>query len=215
MTRPPTLRLTRALHYFISSLDTPEAREAAREAVVQESLAIQALSPGPDRAREIHRRVDAAIREFESLRPQAMSAIQCHRGCAHCCRIWVGITRDEAQLLAEGVRSGSLRLAADRLERQRHWQDPETFASHPLAETRCVFLGEDGACGAYEDRPSACRALLVASDPEFCRTAQQTSQVLAVINPRAELLVSAAQTADGPGCNLLATRLWEALGNRI
>ncbi len=211
MTRTPTLRVTRALQFFLASLDTPEAREAAREAVVREALTIQALPPGPERAREVHRSVDAAIREFEAIRPQAMSAIRCHRGCAHCCRIWVGITRDEALLLAERVRSGGAKLAMDRLERQRHWQSPEAFAAHPPEEARCVFLGEDGTCGVYEDRPSACRALLVASDPEVCRTAEQASQVLAIINPRAELMVSAAQSADGPGCNLLAARLWEAL----
>jgi len=159
----------------------------------------------------VNRRVDAAIREFGAIRPQAVNATRCHRGCAHCCRIWVGITQDEALLLAECVRSGSAKPAMDRLEHQRHWQSPEAFAAHPLEETRCVFLGEDGSCAVYEDRPSACRALLVASDPEFCRTAKQASQVLAIINPRAELLVSAAQSADGPGCNLLAARLCEAL----
>jgi len=211
MTRLPPLRVTRALQFFLSSLDTPEAQDAAREAVVREALAIRALPPGPERAREVHRRVDAAIREFGAIRPQAVNATRCHRGCAHCCRIWVGITQDEALLLAECVRSGSAKPAMDRLEHQRHWQSPEAFAAHPLEETRCVFLGEDGSCAVYEDRPSACRALLVASDPEFCRTAKQASQVLAIINPRAELLVSAAQSADGPGCNLLAARLCEAL----
>jgi len=184
----------------------------ARTAIEEEAKAIAALPPGPDRARNLHRRVDAAIREFATIRPQAVNAIRCHRGCAHCCRIWVGITHDEALLLAECVRSGSATPATDRLELQRHWQSPEAFAAHPLEETRCVFLGEDGSCGVYEDRPSACRALLVASDPEICRTAEQASQVLAIINPRAELLVAAAQSADGSECNLLAARLWEALG---
>lgn len=86
------------------------------------------------------------------------------------------------------------------------------FATHSGEEACCVFLGEDGSCSVYEDRPSACRALLVASDPEFCRTAEQSTQVLAIINPQVELLVSAAQSADDSGCNLLAARLWEALG---
>ena len=208
-----TLKLTRALQHFLSTL-SPEAQESARTTLAEEARAIAVLPPGPDRARSLHRRVDAAIRAFETIRPQAVSAIRCHRGCAHCCRIWVGITHDEALLLAEGVRSGRIKLDRDRLERQRHWDRPADFATHPREEARCVFLGEDGSCGAYEDRPSACRALLVASDPEFCRTAEQTSQVLAIINPQVELLVSAAQSADGPGGNLLATRVWEAIGNR-
>jgi len=208
-----TLKLTRALQHFLSNL-APEAQATARLTLENAAGAIAALPPGPDRARNLHNQVDAAIRAFEAIRPQAVSAIRCHRGCAHCCRIWVGITHDEALLLAEGVRYGRIKLDRDRLERQRHWGCPTDFATHPLDEARCVFLGEDGSCGAYEDRPSACRALLVASDPEFCRTAEQTSQVLAIINPQVELLVSAAQSADGPGSNLLAARLWEALENR-
>jgi len=207
------LKLTRALQHFLSDLP-PEAQTTARVTLENEARAIAALPPGPDRARNLHHRVDEAIRAFGAIRPQAVSAIRCHRGCAHCCRIWVGITSDEALLLAECVRSGRATLAKDRLAGQRHWSRPEDFATHPREETRCVFLGEDGSCGAYEDRPSACRALLVASDPEFCRTAEQTSQVLAIINPQVELLVSAAQSADGPGGNLLATRVWEAIGNR-
>lgn len=208
------LKLTRALQHFLSTL-APEAQESARTTLAEEACAIAALPPGPDRARGLHRRVDAAIRAFETIRPQAVSAIRCHQGCAHCCRIWVGITSDEALLLAEGVRSGRITLDMNRLERQRHWGCPTDFATHSREEARCVFLGEEGNCGVYEDRPSACRALLVASDPEFCRTAEQATQVLAVINPQVELLVSAAQSADGPGSNLLAARLWEALENRI
>ncbi len=207
------LKLTRALQHFLSNLSS-EAQATARTTLENEARAIAALPPGPDRARNLHRRVDAAIRVFETIRPQAVSAIRCHRGCAHCCRIWVGITHDEALLLAESVRSGSVRLDLDRLERQRHWGHPVDFATHPKEEACCVFLGEDGSCGVYEDRPSACRALLVASDPEFCRTAEQATQVLAIINPQVELLVSAAQSSDGPGSNLLAARLWEALGHQ-
>lgn len=209
-----TLKLTRALQHFLSTL-APAAQESARTTLAEEARAIAALPPGPDRARSLHRRVDAAIRAFEAIRPQAVSAIRCHQGCAHCCRIWVGITSDEALLLAECVRSGSTALDMSRLERQRHWSHPEDFATHPREEACCVFLGEDGSCSVYEDRPSACRALLVASDPEFCRTAEQATRVLAIINPQVELLVSAAQSADGPGRNLLAARLWEALENRI
>lgn len=205
------LKMTRALQHFLSTL-SPEAQESARTTLAEEARAIAALPPGSDRARSLHRRVDAAIRTFAAIRPQAVNAIRCHQGCAHCCRIWVGITSDEALLLAEGVRSGRITLDMNRLERQRHWSRPTDFATHSREEACCVFLGEDGSCSVYEDRPSACRALLVASAPEFCRTAEQSTQVLAIINPQVELLVSAAQSADDSGCNLLAARLWEALG---
>ena len=180
--------------------------------ILEEARAIRLLAPGPDRARLLHQRLDEVIREFEEIRPEAARAVRCQRGCAHCCRIWVGITLDEALLLAERVREGRAEISMMRLDLQRHWSDPQDFARHSWESARCVFLSDDGSCSVYEDRPNPCRALQVASDPEFCRTAEPSGQVLAVINPRAEMLVSAAQTADeGTGNNLLATRLWEAL----
>ena len=82
------------------------------------------------------------------------------------------------------------------MELQRHWPDPAAFIGRPREEASCAFLGPDGACGVYDDRPSICRAVLVASDPELCRMGDLETRITAVVNPYVEVLVSAALTVD-------------------
>jgi Fe-S-cluster containining protein len=200
--------LTKALDFFLASLEAG-AQTRVVEAVLRQAEALRALPTGPDRARAVHRQVDDAVGPFAALRPEAMAAVRCRRGCAHCCRIRVDVTADEADLLAELVRAGRAHPDRARLDLQRDWSTPEAFHGRPRAEADCVFLGEDGACTVYEDRPSACRALLVASDPVFCREADQATRVLAIINPHLELVVSAARTLDAAGGNRLD---WMAAG---
>jgi len=211
---PMQLHLSAALKHFLASLDD-SGREQARQAVEKEAARILEQPSGSERAQALHRRLDEAIQTFLAQRPDLTGAIRCGKGCSHCCRVFVGTTRDEAQLLAADVREGRVSFDSGRMEIQRHWTSAEDFATHPREEAACIFLQGDGSCGVYAHRPAACRALLVASDPEFCRQAERSSQVLAIINPRAEWLVSAARTADaaerGSEPNLLARRVWEEL----
>lgn len=211
---PMQLHLSAALKHFLASLDDSR-REQARQSVEKEAASILKQTSGSERAQPLHRRLDDAIQAFLTRRPDLTNAIRCGKGCSHCCRVFVGITRDEAQLLAAEVRAGRASFDSERMEIQRHWASAEDFATHPREEATCIFLQGDGSCGVYAHRPAACRALLVASDPEFCRQAERSSQVLAIINPHAEWLVSAAHTADaaerGSEPNLLARRVWEAL----
>lgn len=206
--------LTKALQFFLASLDTEVARQRVLEAVSREASALQSLPAGSGRAREVHRRVEAAAATFAALKPEVGRAIRCQRGCSHCCRIRVDLTRDEAALLADRVREGTAQPDRGRLALQRTWSTPGEFVGKPRSEADCVFLGADGACTVYEDRPSACRALLVASDPEHCRDAEASTQVLAVINPYLELVVAAARTVDAHEegrRNWMAAGLAEAL----
>lgn len=205
--------LTKALRRCLEDLP-PEAREDVLAAVLRQAWAIQALPAGSARARTVHARVDAATAPFAALRPEALKAVRCRKGCAHCCRIRVDVTADEAELLAELVRAGAAHPDPSRLALQRDWATPEAFVGRPRVEAECVFLGEDGACTVYEDRPSACRALLVASDPELCRDAGAGTRITAVLNPYLEVVVSAAQTVagwEGRGGSWMAAALAEAL----
>lgn len=205
------LHLSTALRQYLATLDE-SGKDKARRAVLSEAKHIQAQPAGSERARGLHRRLDEAIQAFLTQRPDLASAIRCGKGCSHCCRVFVGITQDEAQLLAEAVRAGRASFDAARMEIQRHWTSGRDFATHPREEAACVFLQDDGSCGVYADRPAACRALLVASDPELCREADSATRILAIINPRAEWLVSATRSADTSGNALpLARRLWDAL----
>ncbi len=121
-------------------------------------------------------------------------AISCKQGCAACCRMLVPLAPPEAFALREYV----LGLPADRqakiaerlnevrrqLEHQDLWKplsgvveaaeplkdealDPINRAYYAL-RIPCPFL-ENESCSIYEQRPAACRELLVTSPAELCQ----------------------------------------------
>ena len=210
-------RSTKAFAHFLSRLGQEEKAGALR-ALDQEAQRIRAMAPGAGRARAVHESVDEALARFAAMKPEVLAQVRCGKGCAHCCRLWVGVTLDEAELLAERVRTGTAQPQPLRLEAQSGWETPAAFIGKSREEASCVFLGPDGACTVYEDRPSICRAVLVASDPELCRLGDQGTRITAVINPYVELVVSAALTVDAeqdpppPAGRHLANALRAALG---
>jgi Fe-S-cluster containining protein len=212
-------RTTKAFDCFLSGLGA-EGRDEALAALAREVDRIRAFPGGPGRARWIHQRVDEALARFAAQRPDVVAQVRCGKGCAHCCRLWVGVTREEAHLLAGLIGAGEARAAPGRMDVQRGWQAPAAFIGKPRAEAACVFLGEDGACTVYEERPSICRAVLVASDPEQCRLGDLSTRITAVINPYVEVIVSAALTVDAeedppPACGRhLATEVARFLEGR-
>jgi len=211
-------RTTKAFSLFLAHI--PQGlKEDCLRVLARTVEELRALPPGPDRARAVHQRVDAALARFAEQKPEVAQAVRCGKGCAHCCRIWVGVTRDEAGLLAERVRDGSVQPDRRRLERQRDFADPADFIGQPLEDASCAFLGPDGACMVYADRPSICRTVLMTSDPELCRGGDLTTLLSAVINPFSEVVVSAALTLDSendpppaPGRLLAAALLAELQG---
>ena len=191
-------RRTRTLDLFLSVLTEAE-KENALGTLAREAQALRDQPAGSARARAVHARVDAALDRFATRKPELMAQVRCGKGCAHCCRLWVGITRDEAELLAERVKAGTAQADPARLEAQRPWTSPMEFVGKPPEQASCVFLGPDGACTVYDDRPSICRAVLVASDPELCRGLDDAVQITTVINPEVDVVVSAALTVDAEG----------------
>jgi Fe-S-cluster containining protein len=188
-------RSTRALDLLLSSLD-PGAKDQVLASLGREVERIRAMPAGPSRARWLHERVEAALAQFSAQQPEVISQVRCHRGCAHCCRLWVGVTRDEAELLAELAATGAAAPDLDRMALQQDWHSPMDFLGKPPEQAACVFLGPDGACTVYADRPSICRAYLVASDPELCRGGVEGAEIRSVVNPYVEILVAAALTVD-------------------
>lgn len=121
-------------------------------------------------------------------------SISCTQGCAACCRMLVPLSPPEAFALKEYV-SGlpidrqttiteRLEEVRRRLEHRELWQALNAVAesTEPLGDEAldpinrayyalripCPFL-EHESCTIYEQRPSACRELLVTSPAELCR----------------------------------------------
>jgi Fe-S-cluster containining protein len=188
-------RSSRSFEAFLALLDPGEKADALGS-LARKIQELRSRPRGAERARWVHDLAEEAMARFREHRPELVAQVRCGRGCAHCCHLWVGVTRDEAALLAERVEAGTARPDPGRMEVQRHWDTPMAFLGRPASETACVFLGPDSACTVYEDRPSICRALLVTSDPEGCRAGGEESRTTSIMNPPLDLLLSAALTVD-------------------
>lgn len=129
--------------------------------------------------------------------PPAGAAVQCKRGCAHCCRLLVSVMDDEAALALLAAEDVGLTIDRERLERQAAATTTEEWRQLPYEDRACVFLrGEE--CGIYEYRPSSCRKYMVASAPELCNTEERTGgEVTMLSSAMAEIIASAALTVWG------------------
>jgi len=127
-------------------------------------------------------------RSVESGKPPS-----CRKGCAACCRMLVPLSAPEALALREWVRSRpaeqqariSARFAESKLLLLSRgvWRKllelcdaPEELDDDALDAVNreyyalrmpCPFLEEE-LCTIYDERPAACRELLVTSPPEYC-----------------------------------------------
>ena len=192
-----------------------KAREAKKRAYLQQifdrySERFRATSnqSASALAREVHITMDQVLERDRSTSPTS-SAIQCRRGCDHCCRVPVEIWPHEAALLVESARAAGIGIDQARLERQSRYSSDDW--QHQLAKDRaCIFLGEEGECKVYDARPNACRKLLVVSEPALCDPEQHASErVDRWLSWEAEILESAA--LDVFGAELMPRLLLAAL----
>lgn len=158
---------------------------------------------GAARAARVHRYLDAEY----SARP--VTNASCGSGCAACCRGFAKqVTEDEADLLADAVKSGRVEIDRNELRRQAH----ETTGAAP-----CVFLGTDGRCRVYDLRPVACRKYHVTSPAENCAT--EGALVTPHIDLMPELIASASLSLTdnkiGFMSHLLAERLDDTASSEV
>ncbi|GJL61296.1 MAG: hypothetical protein NPIRA03_41530 [Nitrospirales bacterium] len=125
---------------------------------------------------------------------QAGDTISCRKGCAACCRMMIPVSPPEAMALLAvvealpsakkerllerfqaaqrtlrnaGLEDGLKRLAFSEDQGTDEELEPLNRAYYAL-QMPCPFL-EDEICSIYEQRPSACRELLVTSPAELCQ----------------------------------------------
>jgi Fe-S-cluster containining protein len=120
-------------------------------------------------------------------------SVSCRQGCAACCRMLVPLSVPEVFTLQAAFErlpmevQARLRVRLDaaqaRLRESGLWDDLECLSESSVPPTDenleplnhayyalrlpCPFLEED-QCSIYEDRPSACRELLVTSPAKLC-----------------------------------------------
>lgn len=125
----------------------------------------------------------------------AQAEPSCTKGCAHCCKMLILISAEEALAIAatypHKLRAKRKQLLAQVEKLKPHYA--KTFGDNPdteLASTEdlddytkkndalctlwweeneaCVFLRPDNTCSVYAVRPVACRTYFVTSDPALC-----------------------------------------------
>lgn len=84
----------------------------------------------------------------------------CQKGCSHCCKIGVEVSRLEAEYIS--VKGGPM------LD-----QGSSRTASR---EGSCPFLGKNGACTIYDRRPFNCRTFHTLDDPKYCANLDEEHQ---------------------------------------
>jgi Fe-S-cluster containining protein len=123
-----------------------------------------------ERARFVHNMVDEYNKEVFS-HPILKAMVPCKAGCTGCCHTQVSVTEDEAELLAHNISTNSIEVNYELLATQAEaGNDSAVFFRIPYNERRCVFLGENGACKVYKDRPSVCRTNAVVGEASQCDT---------------------------------------------
>ena len=156
---------------------------------------LKKVFPGRKRAKVIQNRVDRLIRRRESR--EFYGQASCTKGCSHCCYQYVAVTNDEALLLSDHIKTGE---QVAHLERQLQLSDiDEEWVGKPPDLTRCVFLGDDGLCTVYNDRPLACSSYFVTTDPEQCKMDRLGKRVASLFDVEVDLLVTAAYVVGGQG----------------
>ena len=161
------------------------------------------FAPGVQRGTALHHMLD------RELKAAAQIPVSCRKGCSGCCHYEVEVTQDEAAILRNLVLGGVV-IDFDRLDLQaaRERQSPEWKRfGHP--DNRCVFLGEDGACRVYEDRPAICRKHIVTTPVSACTT--EGAAVAPVQVLLAEILLSADLSLTGTDFGSLASMLAQSL----
>lgn len=157
------------------------------------------FAPGLERGTALHQMMD------RELKATAQFALSCHKGCSGCCHYEVEITQDEATILFNAVLGGRridharLVLQAARERKSPEWR---RFGSR---DNRCVFLGEDGACRVYNERPSICRKHVVTTPASACTTEGAKVDPVQVL--LAEILLSAHLSIEGTEFGSLAKML--------
>lgn len=137
------------------------------------------------------------------------SDIRCRKTCSHCCHEAVDVGLHEARLLVAVARAAGVVVDRERLARQSR-RSATDWHAQPVADRRCVFLDDEGACQVYAARPASCRKLFVTSDPAECDATKPGDRAVERWHSwEAELMTAAALEVFG--VDLMARALLQVL----
>lgn len=172
---------------FEIALNTPAGQVTSAVDVPTGCVPVRAIVP-------LMRRLGEEAQALEVTRSlESGKALSCHKGCAACCRMLVPLSGPEAFALRDWVRSRpadqqehiARRFSEAKAPLLAHgvWPQLAALCDAPLAmddealdgvnrsyyalRLPCPFLEEE-ICTIYDERPTACRELLVTSPSQHC-----------------------------------------------
>jgi Fe-S-cluster containining protein len=178
---------THQTEQFEIALNTPAGQVTTAVEVPTQLIPVTAIVP-------MMRRLGEEAQSLETARSgDSGKTVSCSKGCAACCRVLVPLSVPEAFALREWVSSMPTEQQARLAERLAHtktlllsrglWQQLSALCETPAhpdddaleainrayydLRMPCPFLEEE-LCTIYEERPAACRELLVTTPAEQC-----------------------------------------------
>lgn len=136
---------------------------------------------------EMHLLIDKLVAMTQELHSEAASRLSCKRGCSNCCKQFVATSVHEGALLAQ------VKASRATLEKQSQWDATSEAWAKQYPKSTCAFLSWDGACAAYERRPSVCRTFNSISNPENCLP-NSGKGMNVMLYPEAEMVASATMS---------------------
>ncbi len=121
------------------------------------------------RARAVYKEIDLSIEKL-FRQDVVRKSVSCQAGCAACCHSLVGVTAEEATLLAKKIQHKEVAVDLSLLAFQASVIDnPHAWYRLPFAQRACPFLDRNNnQCKIYADRPSVCRTNFAIGNPELC-----------------------------------------------
>lgn len=162
------------------------------------------------KAQKVHQLIDEKL-EAVLDDPVVKKHVSCKAGCSACCHTQVSAFGDEVVLLADIISKGMPIDWRKLYVQAQTGTSAEKFYKLPYEMRSCVFLGQNGNCRVYANRPSVCRTNYVVSDPSHCSTKNGLENSISLLKTdEADLVVYSAfgQSSDN---GTLPSLLWEEL----
>lgn len=167
------------------------------------------------RAKLVHAKIEEHLSKNLSD-PIVAKHISCKKGCTACCHTQVSINKDEAELLANKILSGIIKIDIDRLANQAQAADDSSkWYKLSYLDRKCIFIDEEGGCSVYSDRPSVCRTNYSVSDASFCSTEDGVEKPHRLLNTDKANMVMTAGFVAAKGGGALPHLIWQKIAAKF
>lgn len=138
---------------------------------------------------------NAADESISKMPKQIMGQVSCKKGCAHCCKWPVEVSKAEAEYIFYLSRESNIVIDEAYVREQAKLKDVPDYAGSRFKN--CVFLDKDNTCKIYDLRPITCRKYMVTNKSKFCDSERYPNRnVIRVNTSEAAAMGSGLALAD-------------------